>query len=132
MNQTIIKNLRPIDQDIHFKYKCPVCGINHWLSLEETKTKGFKVVCDCKTVLKVKKIQNIKIKYHRQHTKPNVDLSKSNIDKAITTLGNYGFTLEECQKLTASCNIQKNDTVANIVKKSLAYKFGEIQNGKCD
>lgn len=132
MNQTIIKNLRPIDQDVHFKYKCPVCGINHWLSLEETKTKGFKVVCDCKSVLRVKKIQDIKIKYQKQQAKPNIELSKSHTDKAIAVLTNYGFSLEECQQLISSCNIQKNDTVANIVKKSLAYKLGEIQNGKCD
>jgi hypothetical protein len=132
MNQTIIKNLKPIDQDIHFKYQCPACGINHWLSLEETKTKGFKVVCDCKTILKVKKIQNIKLKYHRQYTKPDVDLSNLNIGKAITILENYGFPLEECQQLITSCNIQKNDTVANIVKKSLAYKLGDIEHGKCD
>ena len=61
----ITKNQKPISLDVHLKYRCPNnnCGYEHWLSLLETQTKNFKIVCDCGTVFKPKKIKTLKIIY---------------------------------------------------------------------
>lgn len=64
MKKTKIKNLKPIEIDLHLKYQCPQCNTYHWLSQSEAKTENFKIVCDCSSVLMPKKISRIKIKYH--------------------------------------------------------------------
>ena len=57
------KNVKPIEIDAHFKYRCPKCGWDHWVSLKESQTKNFKIVCDCDTIFKPKRIKNISIEY---------------------------------------------------------------------
>jgi hypothetical protein len=59
------KNLKPIELDVNFKYRCPntECGYFHWISLNEAKTKNFKIVCDCETIFKPKQISNVQITY---------------------------------------------------------------------
>lgn len=57
-------NLKPIEVDAHFKYRCPKCGWDRWISLKEAQTKNFKIVCDCNTTFKPKRIKNIGIKYY--------------------------------------------------------------------
>lgn len=62
MNKTQ-KLQKPIDADIHLKYRCKKCGIDHWLSFKEASTKNFKVVCYCGSVFKVKQLSGFKFKY---------------------------------------------------------------------
>lgn len=60
-----IKNQKPISLDVHLKYRCPNhnCGYEHWLSLLETQTQNFKIVCECGSVFKPKRINKIKVIY---------------------------------------------------------------------
>jgi hypothetical protein len=57
------KLLKPIDHDVHLKYRCPECSIDHWLSLREAQTSGFIVVCECSNVFKVRTVDKIVVKY---------------------------------------------------------------------
>ena len=57
------KDLEPVDCDLSLIYRCPKCNIEHWLSLNEARTKNFKVVCDCDAIFRVKRVKGIKIKY---------------------------------------------------------------------
>lgn len=119
MRQTKIptkKNLKPIDIDLHFKYRCSnsKCGYEHWLSLQETKTSNFKIVCDCGLVLKPKKIKNIKVCYEKIEQTPiseSPTLTESSVDasnkipvdlqeKSVKLLIKHGFTLDESLQLT--------------------------------
>lgn len=109
MKKTKTTIQKPIDLDIHLKYRCSntQCGYYHWLSLIETQTKNFKVVCDCGTVFKPKRVSRCKILYktaakkHPKHdsttteTKPSVDI----LDKCSKILSSYGFTETEIQDL---------------------------------
>lgn len=64
MNKTKTKKLqKPIESDIHLKYRCRKCGLDHWLSYREASTKNFKVVCSCGSVFKVKRLVDFKLKY---------------------------------------------------------------------
>lgn len=66
MNKTKTKKLqKPIDADIHLKYRCKKCGMDHWLSFKEASTKDFKVVCGCGVVFKVKRLSGFKFKYKK-------------------------------------------------------------------
>ena len=117
------KHQKPIDFDIHLKYKCSKCGYDHWLSYRETSTKNFKFVCDCGKVYKPKRIVGFKLKYEQDISKvrplveenhtvqepPQVEIlpevkpvvqpipepNKELISKASELLIGYGFTPTE-------------------------------------
>lgn len=96
MNKTKTKKLqKPIDADIHLKYRCKKCGVDHWLSFKEASTKDFKVVCACGVVFKVKRLSGFKFKYKKDTLKkvnatqeqvkptPNVDPPKPVIQTVV-------------------------------------------------
>jgi len=105
--KTKLKNLKPIDVDAHLQYRCPKpdCGYDHWLSLKQTQTKNFKIVCDCGFVFKPKRIKSIEIKYeeakNQKDIKPKEAKSTENIlsidteQKCVKLLTDYGFTKNE-------------------------------------
>lgn len=126
------KNIKPYDFDIQLIYRCPNCNLEHWLSLIETQTKGFKVVCDCSHIFRVKTIKGIDIVFEQDaaalETKEekienadikepiveSVDTPKEKVvptdlfNKCIPTLTSYGFTKKEAQELIYS-TYQAND-----------------------
>lgn len=116
MTKLKTKNLKPIELHVNLKYKCPQCCIDHWLSLKETQTKGFIVVCDCGNIFKVRRVETIKVIHHKsfhKSTNKNIDQNtiKSNtntnladdlLQSCVQTLTNYGFTKDE-----ASCALKK-------------------------
>jgi hypothetical protein len=57
------KLLKPIDHDVHLKYRCPECSVDHWLSLREAQTDGFIIVCECNNIFKVRTVDDIVVKY---------------------------------------------------------------------
>jgi hypothetical protein len=136
------KLLRPIDQDIHFKYRCYECSLDHWLSIRETQTKGFKIVCDCGQILKVKLIEKIEIVYQKvikkeippEPDKPEELPKKSEtipidlLSQCCTILLGYGFDITEGEDLIVS-TFNENPTYicVDLIKQALK-KFGE-KNG---
>jgi hypothetical protein len=102
------KNLKPIDTDVHLKYRCPNedCGSLHWLSLKESQTKNFKIVCDCGSVFTPKRVKNININYC-QITSNNTDQTADEqqkidldlIKNCVTILVGYGFTNQESEEI---------------------------------
>lgn len=147
MKTKTIKNQTPINSDVHFKYKCPSsdCNIVHWLSLKQTQTRNFKVVCDCGTVFQPKRIKTIKICYikHKQKPEQSVDtvvtpttkiikdevkISADILDKASSILCVYGFTKTEAEDMiTKSYQGHPEKDVPLLVKQTL--KTLEIKNG---
>ena len=145
MKTRIIKNQIPIDSDVHCKYRCPSsdCNIVHWLSLKETQTKNFKIVCECGTIFQPKRIKKIKICFLKRmkkqeeasintveekeiDTKCNIDVEILN--KASDILCVYGFTKTEAEDLIIKSyrdNCEKDITL--LVKQTL--KTLEIKNG---
>jgi uncharacterized protein YbcC (UPF0753/DUF2309 family) len=111
MIQKKMKNQKPIEIDAHFKYRCPKssCGFDHWISLKESKTKGFRIVCDCGFVFKPKRISKIKILYadiklveKKEQPVKTIEKPKIPIDfknSCVRLLVTYGFTKEESVSL---------------------------------
>lgn len=121
ITQTTIEKTsqKPIDYDIHIKYKCPKCDQEHWLSYLQASTKNFKVVCPCGLLFKVKRVVGFDLKYNNKKKKiiqkpleseqnnpiapepvkviatPPVDL----IDRSVKILVGYGFTKDEAESL---------------------------------
>jgi hypothetical protein len=77
-----IKNLKPIEYDIHLKYLCR-CGQHHWLSYNEASEKDFIIVCECQTLLRVKPLSGIIVKY-KENKKSN-KINTSNTKKTEQT-----------------------------------------------
>lgn len=122
--------LKPTDCDLHLKYNCPQCRNDHWLSLLEASTKDFKIACDCGTVLKVKRVLGLKIKYaknlnpttnKKEKASTNTeDKNNSVINQSIGIIQSYGFTKEEAQDLVNKCyGHSKSYCVSDLVKKTL-------------
>lgn len=128
------KNQKPIEIDAHFRYRCPSrkCGYDHWLSLKETQTKNFKVVCDCGKIFKPKRIQKIKLIFEKTTiTKTSNQTTEQIPDKPTTItvpvdiknscarlLIGYGFTKEETLLL-----IEKAYTKHPVTSGSLLVKY---------
>lgn len=132
-----IKNQKPISLDVHLRYRCPNsdCGYEHWLSLLETQTKNFKVVCECGTVFKPKLIEKIKVVYDRTKQKEskkekNVEktipqINNSLINQAVPSLIDLGFTKLEAIDLLQKAYIkQPIDDLSLLIKNTLL----EIRN----
>jgi hypothetical protein len=140
MMKTKKKNLKPIDLDIHFKYRCTnsKCNYDHWLTLKETQTKDFKIVCDCGCVLRVKLISKIKILYappkQKTQEKPTKQIEivhkpKIRVDlqaKCVKLLCGYGFTKDESLILTDKA-FERNPTgEAGSLIKYILQNLGEL------
>lgn len=138
INPKIKNKIKPVNCDIHLEYRCPDCGISHWLNLRECQTSGFKVVCVCNCVFGVKRIDDIRIKYARKKsdTKPiekdNPKKDRPDKDdlyhKCMTTLSQYSFSEEEIGDiLKNTIDLDESSTVIDIVKTCIT-KFGEKNN----
>lgn len=127
MKKTKTKNQKPIELDVHLKYQCPnsKCGYCHWLSLVETQTKNFKVVCDCGQVFKPKLIKTLKILYNKtrapvvnsetvvKETTVPLDLYR----KCATILTGYGFSESETLSLVTDAYTNNNISDAKLLIK---------------
>lgn len=96
------KNQKPIEINAYLKYRCSKksCQYQHWISLLEAKTKNFKIVCDCGSIIKPKTIRDIKISYAEIAEKKNkIKLDKNLVNEYTQVLCGYGFTNEEAIQL---------------------------------
>lgn len=131
--KTIKKIQKPIDYDIHLKYRCTNCSQDHWLSYLESSTKNFKVVCDCGTIFKVKRITGFGIRYKKTkqvESKPVIEESVKKTDAnipedllkgSISILSSFGYSkIEAYNMIIESYKKSKIDNVGDLVKQALA------------
>lgn len=129
------KNQKPTEIDAHFKYRCPKCCWNHWISLKEAKTKNFKIVCDCDTVFKPKQIKSLSIEYIKRapkqvftpdtqtHTQNTID--KVLLDKCSKILVGYGFENNEANKLICEARDRTGFEDAGLLVKNILENIGD-------
>ena len=131
------KRLRPIDQNVHLKYRCPKCSSDHWISMKEAQTKGYRIVCDCNEILRVKLVEKNEIIYSQAQKKSSLpeepEKKKETIPldlltQSCTILLGYGFDISEAEKLIVS-TFDKTPTYicVDLIKQALK-NFGE-KNG---
>ena len=118
-----IKNQKPVSVDVSLKYRCPNtdCNNEHWLFLLEAQTKNFKIVCECGTVFKPKRIDNIKILYAKKIKTQDPDkIRESVISKAVPSLTSLGFSKEESLDLiNKAYDKQPTDDLSFLIKNTL-------------
>jgi len=132
MIQNQIKSLKPISLDAQFKYKCtnPDCESEHWLFLNQVQVKGFRLVCDCNNVYRIRRIENLKIRYSKKIKKTKTESIVSpetvlevwpeHLKKAYKTLENYGFSNKEAvEMINKVYNTNKCDNPLLLVKDAL-------------
>ena len=129
---------KPIEHDIHLKYRCAKCGQDHWLSYLEASTEQFKIVCHCGKVFVVKRLGGFKLKYFEKSPviipvvesvspvviePPAIEKPKIPVDllnKSVSLLIGYGFTQTEARELLNSSYEQNPiDDYASLVKQTL-------------
>jgi hypothetical protein len=119
-------DLLPVDLDAHFKYICPGCGVNHWVSLREAKTKGFIIVCDCYVTFSVRTISKISIEYSDTTNKHNKKVKSKNQNsiieqKKVETKKQEQRTyaidfLDECAKMLVGLGYTRSEVKEIIAK----------------
>lgn len=130
------KKQKPIQIDAHLKYKCPndSCGFTHWLTLNECKTKNFKVVCDCGVVFKPKLIFDLKVVYVK--SKPQNQLKEETkkhiipemVECCSKLLINYGFSKNEALSLIDKAYSKNPTDSPSTLMKYILENLGEIEN----
>lgn len=133
----IIKNIKPKNYDINYEYICPSCGYNHWLTSRETKTKGFRIACECGCILMPKIIKDIKIIYKKilpkntqasisvdqssgSKAEESIQLDKETLNDSVCILETYGFEKTEAIDLIKRAFEQtKNDNKIDLIKTAL-------------
>jgi hypothetical protein len=140
------KSQKPIEIDAHFKYRCPKssCGFDHWLSLKESQTKGFKIVCDCGYVFKPKRISNIHIVYANilsvkkpeletqiKPDEPTQTIEKPKIavdlqNDCVKLLVGYGFTQEESLSMCEKAFDKNPTTSAGLLIKYILQNLEQL------
>lgn len=129
MKKTII-NQKQIDTDAHFKYRCPSCPYDFWISINEAKTKNFKIVCDCGTIFSPQRIKKIKVIYWEDNKKieestivekPKIsEIPVELLEKCTKTLITYGFTKDESHDILKQAYIQNPITDSlGLIKQAL-------------
>lgn len=116
--------VEPCDIDVHFKYMClnKDCGIEHWILLNESKTKNFKIVCECGNVYIPKRVAKLVIKYANsvKNTQPIQELSNDTLKKCIKILKKYGFDDVESESLIKQAfENSKINEVGSLIKLAL-------------
>lgn len=133
------KILKPIDVDVSLKYTCPNndCKFDHWLFLREAQAKNFKIVCECGTIFKPKRIQKIEIVYANQESvKETVDKPKGSgkikkypefVSRAVNMVVSFGYPKKDAQdKIVLLYEQEKIIDPAILVKKAIS-QFGDIK-----
>jgi hypothetical protein len=125
-------NQKPVEFDVHLKYECEECGVNHWLSFNEAKTKHYKVVCDCGSVFEIDRVLRFKLKYASEQqataqiseqTEPK-EKAKIPVDllcrSATILVSQFGFTQSEAEdSLISTYELTPVDDCALLVKHTL-------------
>ena len=139
---------KPIEHDIHLKYRCAKCGQDHWLSYLEASTKQFKIACYCGKVFVVKRLSGFKLRYFNKKPpvviipvvesvspvvesicpvviappiieKPKIPVDL--LDKSVSLLIGYGFTATEAKELLHTSYEQNPiDDYASLLKQTLS------------
>lgn len=118
------KSQKPIDADIHLKYVCPNCCCEHWIKYLAATVPSFKVVCDCGTIFRIKRISEIKIRYAKKKQKEEKKSEETSIpdrllNESIRILCGYGYSREEAEELVSKAYNESIESVADLVKQSL-------------
>lgn len=131
-----MKIQKPININCQLEYSCPNnnCYYTHWLTLQESQTKNFKIVCTCGTVFKPKQISKIDILYEKtqqiphSQSAPEPQLNKNLLNEASCILQQYGFTRLESDSLLLEI-IKNNQNITNTLELvKLALQSLEIKN----
>jgi hypothetical protein len=136
MIQNQVKSLKPISLDAQFKYRCTntECESEHWLFLNQVQVKGFKLVCDCGNVYKIRQIANIKTQFSKKTQKPIIESNKSSeivtkaepeyLKKAYKILETYGFSNKEAVDLVNKVYDLTNQNNPLLLVKDVLKIFG--------
>jgi len=134
------KYYEPSGADVYLKYVCPNgdCLDIQWLTLKESKTKNYKIVCDCcGKVYKPKRVKTFSVQYYEdirtEKTKPTIKAQETKpdlrfLEEAKKTLISFGFDKDEASDMISNeYEKSKWTNPATLVKNSLDF-FG-VKNG---
>lgn len=134
--KTKSKYYEPSGADVYLKYVCPNgdCLDVQWITLKESQTKNYKIVCDCcGKVYRPKRVKKINVVFDEDSvfktentTKPQQEKSDTKfLDDAINTLIRFGFDKSEATAMiTQEWEKTGITNPATLVKLSLDF-FGE-------
>lgn len=134
------KYYEPSGADVYLKYVCPNgdCLDVQWVTLKESQTKNYRIVCDCcGKVYRPKRVKSFSLQYYEdkkaEYTTSTTKENKTKpdlrfLEDAKKTLISFGFDKEEASDMINSEYAKSKSTnPATLVKNSLDF-FG-VKNG---
>lgn len=112
-----ISNIKPVSYEISFEYICPSCGYNHWVLEREVKLKGFRIICECDTIIKTKTIKKVNFVYAQNSFKPKTPVKVVEPTEAVKPAENT--TKEETQEEP----VLDHDIAERAAKNLISYGF---------
>ena len=112
-----ISNIKPVSYEISFEYICPSCGYNHWVLEREVKLKGFRIICECDTIIKTKTIKKVNFVYAQNSFKPKAPVEVVKPTETIKPVENT--TKEETQEEP----VLEHDVAERAAKNLISYGF---------
>lgn len=110
-----MKNQKPTEYDVSFKYVCDQCEASHWLFLREVQVDGFKVVCECGNIFLTETIDKLNIVYKYKENL-NVDF----FDQSVRMMVALGYSKNEAKEMIDKSLAQQSfDSSNDLVKYSL-------------
>lgn len=126
----IKKSQKPTDIEASLKYICPQCFLSHWIFLREARIKNYKIVCDCGTILKPKRISELDIVYAKKESKSSPSIPDHILNKCSRILVDHGFSrAESLEFINKAYDTTKSTDISDLIKTSIKL-FGESKNVK--
>ena len=137
MIKTQNKYYEPSGANVYLKYICPNgdCLDVQWVTLKESQTKNYRIVCDCcGKVYRPKRIKNVLFEFYDEQIKKTQNKEKTQTENfdflqdAKATLIKFGFTKDEADNMIEN-EFKKSgsNNPATLVKNALDF-FG-VNNG---
>lgn len=131
------KKHKPSGLDVYLKYVCPNgdCLDVQWITLKESQTKNYKIVCDCcGKIYRPRRVKKVDIIFEDEQTKTlprNKEPEQINtkfLDDAVNTLVAFGFTKQEASDMIMQ-EWKKTGTTNPATLVKLALDFFGGKNG---
>src|SRR5690606_23122306 len=123
------QKIKPVGYNVDLKYQCPQCGSDHWITQQEAKTTGFRIVC-CNKQMVIEPVHKftLDVVFKSQLNTPTqtvvqaqVTDSLKNGREALNKLIKLGFEGVKYQTLALTLS-QQGDDVETIMRKCIAHE----------
>jgi hypothetical protein len=114
--------MAPDDSECNFRYTCPECESQHWITQKQATTLGFMIVCCCDYVIHVATLHNINVTYDTVvgAEKSQAHFGDSMFTEALRVILKQGFSKEEAMQCLGMVDPSECKDATDMIRKALS------------